>query len=80
MIYRDESVTKDALQQISMVIPPMVIKSLWDTIKATTKAANIGRLSAAVEKLVLDGYPLSMVLSMLSEYVIRNNGEIGVDR
>ena len=77
MIYRNESVTKDALQQISMVIPPMVIKSLWDTMQATTKAANIARLSAAVEKLVLDGYPLSVVLSMLSEYVIRNSGRYG---
>ncbi|KAK8827945.1 hypothetical protein WA556_004577, partial [Blastocystis sp. ATCC 50177/Nand II] len=71
MIYRGEPVTKEGLEQISMVIPPLVVKGLWDAIKSTTKATNIARLAAAVEKIVLDGYPLSIVLSMLSEYVIR---------
>ena len=77
MIYRGEPVTKEGLQQISMVIPPLVVKGLWDAIKSTTKATNIARLAAAVEKIVLDGYPRSIVLSMLSEYVIRCGGMLG---
>ena len=41
---------KEGLEQISMVIPPLVVKGLWDAIKSTTKATNIARLAAAVEK------------------------------
>ena len=63
MIYRGEPVTKEGLEQISMVIPPLVVKGLWDAIKSTTKATNIARLAAAVEK--------------LSEYVIRCGGMLG---
>ena len=74
MIYRDEPVTKGALQKICMVVSPMEIKSLWDTIKSTARANSIARLSGAVEKLVLDGYPLSIILSLLSDYIIRNGG------
>ncbi|KNB44092.1 replication factor C subunit [Blastocystis sp. subtype 4] len=72
MIFQKDVITKEKLHGITMEIPPMVVKNLWDTIVATTAASSITRLSAAVEKVILDGYPLSILLSLLTSYVVNN--------
>ena len=74
MIFQKGVITKEKLHGITMEIPPMVVKNLWDTIVATTAASSITRLSAAVEKVILDGYPLSILLSLLTSYVVNNTG------
>lgn len=76
MIFQKDAITKEKLHSITMEIPPMIVKNLWDTIVATTTASSIMRLSAAVEKVILDGYPLSILLSLLTSYVVNNTGGI----
>ena len=57
-----------------MVIPPMVIRNLWDTIVATKDSTNIVRLMQTVEKIILDGYPMGILISMLTNYVVTVEG------
>ena len=78
MIFQKDAITKEKLHSITMEIPPMIVKNLWDTIVATTTASSIMRLSAAVEKVILDGYPLSILLSLLTSYVVNNTGGIRI--
>lgn len=74
MIFQNDVITKEKLHSITMEIPPMIVKNLWDTIVATSSASNIARLTAAVEKIILDGYPLSILLSLVTSYVVNNTG------
>lgn len=52
------------------VIPPAIIQSLWDAIWATRNATNITRVSNAVEKVILDGYPVSVLISLLEKHIL----------
>ena len=74
MIFQDGNITKKDLQTITMVIPPMVLKNLWDTIVATKDSTNIVRLMQTVEKIILDGYPMGILISMLTNYVVTVEG------
>ena len=74
MIFQDGNITKKDLQTITMVIPPMVIRNLWDTIVATKDSTNIVRLMQTVEKIILDGYPMGILISMLTNYVVTIEG------
>ena len=74
MIFQDGNITKKDLQTITMVIPPMVIRNLWDTIVATKDSTNIVRLMQTVEKIILDGYPMGILISMLTNYVVMIEG------
>ena len=74
MIFQDGNITKKDLQTITMVIPPMVLKNLWDTIVATKDSTNIVRLMQTVEKIILDGYPMGILISMLTNHVVTVEG------
>ena len=55
-------------------MPEIVIKNLWDAIKATKSASDIGRILNMVDKVVMEGYPVSVVLSLLERYIIGLEG------
>ena len=74
MIFQDGAITKENLQTITMIVPAVVVKNLWDTIVATKNAPNISRLMGTVEKIVLDGYPMGILISMLTSYVVTVEG------
>ena len=74
MIFQDGNITKKDLQTITMVIPPMVMKNLWDTIVATKNSSNIVYLMKTVETIILDGYPMGILISMLTNYVVTIEG------
>ena len=80
MIYQQEEITREKLQSISIVrfvkdhhhfqvIPQEVIKKLWNTMEGIKNASSITSLSTYVEKIVLDGYPIAMILSSLEKYI-----------
>ena len=80
MIYQQEEITREKLQSISIVrfvkdhhhfqvIPQEVIKKLWNTMEGIKNARRITSLSTYVEKIVLDGYPIAMILSSLEKYI-----------
>lgn len=55
----------------------MIIKNLWDAIFSTKEASNISRIHTVVEKVILDGYPVSVLLSLLEKHILAIDGIIG---
>ena len=56
----------------------MVVKNLWNVIQSAKNDPNVLRLQTTVEKIILDGYPLGILLSMFTDYVIHNAGGFSV--
>lgn len=63
---------------VTKVIPTMVVKNLWNVIQSAKNDPNVLRLQTTVEKIILDGYPLGILLSMFTDYVIHNAGGFSV--
>ena len=54
----------------------MVVKNLWNVIQSAKSDPTVFRLQTTVEKIILDGYPLGILLSMFTDFVIHNAGRV----
>ena len=52
----------------------MVVKNLWNVIQSAKSDPTVLRLQTTVEKIILDGYPLGILLSMFTDFVIHSAG------
>ena len=71
MIYQNEEITKESLQKITMTIPPSVIETLWNHIESCKGSPSIFPLKHIVEQIICDGYPLSNLLLMLLDSILK---------
>ena len=52
----------------------MIIKNVWDAIESTKTSTSIARITTTVEKIIMEGYPVSMVISLLQKHMLTVEG------
>ena len=48
----------------------MIIKNIWDAIESTKTSTSIARITTTAEKIIMDGYPISIIISLLQKYIL----------
>ena len=71
-VNRGKKITVKDLESITLNIPKTVLFRLWDTMEATKKASSIAKLRQVVDAICMDGYPVSALLSVISDRVVED--------